>query len=69
MTIESLLDCTRSVNDTIALYPETISVFNTFGIDSCCGGAVSVEVAARRDQADARRLCDALGQVIRAARG
>ncbi len=40
------------VNDCIKLYPNTIGVFTEFNIDSCCGGAVSIEDAAARDGAD-----------------
>ncbi|MFQ5585840.1 MAG: DUF542 domain-containing protein [Thermodesulfobacteriota bacterium] len=40
------------VNDIIRLYPNTIGVFNEFQIDSCCGGAATVEEAALRDKAD-----------------
>jgi regulator of cell morphogenesis and NO signaling len=51
------LDCTSSVHDLIQRHPATRAVFQRFGIDSCCGGAVSVEEAARRDSIDATRLC------------
>ncbi len=40
------------INDAIKMYPNTIGVFSKFRIDSCCGGAVSIEDAAKRDKAD-----------------
>ena len=57
------IDVGSTVNELIALYPETIAVFNRFGIDSCCGGAEPVADAARRDGADV----DALLVALRAA--
>lgn len=50
----------RSVNDVIARFPESVAVFNAFGIDACCGGAESVTEAARRDGADPEALVTAL---------
>lgn len=48
------------VNDCIKLYPKTIGVFTRFKIDSCCGGAVSIEAAAKRDGAPVDELLKAL---------
>ncbi len=50
------------VNDCIKLYPNTIGVFTKFNIDSCCGGAVSIEEAARRDGAELDALMTALNE-------
>ncbi|MFQ5441799.1 MAG: DUF542 domain-containing protein [Thermodesulfobacteriota bacterium] len=50
------------VNDCIKLYPNTIGVFTRFNIDSCCGGAVSIEDAARRDGADLGALLRELNE-------
>lgn len=50
------------VNDAIKLYPNTISVFSKFRIDSCCGGAVSIEEAAKRDKADLNELLKKLNE-------
>ena len=36
-----------SVNELIAWYPSVLPVLNGFGVDSCCGGAESLELAAR----------------------
>jgi iron-sulfur cluster repair protein YtfE (RIC family) len=51
------------VDELTARYPDTIAVFNRFGIDSCCGGGVPIADAARRDGAD----FDALLAALRAA--
>jgi iron-sulfur cluster repair protein YtfE (RIC family) len=34
------IDIASTVNEIVAQYPETMPVFNRFGIDSCCGGGV-----------------------------
>lgn len=57
-----------TVNDILAKFPETISIFNDFGIDACCGGAVSLSDAAKRDGADIEKITAALTDRIRAAR-
>lgn len=54
-----------TVNEIIRAHPATVEVFNRFGIDSCCGGAVSVVDAATRDGADP----DELRRAIRMANG
>ena len=54
-----------TVNELIREVPLTIPVFNSFGIDSCCGGAVPVREAARRDGADVDALLAALAAVVR----
>ncbi len=43
------LDAAMSINEIIARCAQTITVFNRFGMDTCCGGGVTVEEAARRD--------------------
>ncbi|OGP21484.1 MAG: hypothetical protein A2054_00800 [Deltaproteobacteria bacterium GWA2_55_10] len=50
------------VNDCIKIYPKTIGIFTQFHIDSCCGGAVSIEAAARRDGAALEELMAALNE-------
>jgi iron-sulfur cluster repair protein YtfE (RIC family) len=58
------VDPTATVNEILVKYPATVSVFNQFGIDACCGGAASLDEAARRDGADVDRLIRALDAII-----
>ena len=58
------IDKESTVNEIVAQYPDSITVFNQFGIDSCCGGAVPVTEAAQRDGADVDELLAALQEVI-----
>ena len=58
------LDPTMTVNEIVATHPQAIAVFNRFGIDSCCGGGVAVEDAARRDGLDPEVVLDALREVV-----
>lgn len=50
------------VNDCIKFYPKTIGVFTRFKIDSCCGGAVPIEEAAKRDGAPLEELMKAVNE-------
>ncbi len=51
-----------SINQVLKLYPQVMGVFNTFRMDSCCGGARSLGQAAREDGADIQALLSALRQ-------
>lgn len=53
-----------TVNELIRNVPATVPIFNEFGIDACCGGAVPIAVAARRDGADVDALYAALAAVV-----
>ena len=57
-----------TVNELIRTVPATVQVFNAFGIDACCGGAVPVRQAALRDGADPEALLAALAPLVRDAR-
>lgn len=58
------LDVSTAVNDVLKQYPETVSVFNAFGIDACCGGAASLREAARRHGVDLAELLAALQTAV-----
>jgi iron-sulfur cluster repair protein YtfE (RIC family) len=52
-----------TVNEIMRAYPATLSIFNEFGIDSCCGGDLALRIAAARDGVDLQVLLARL-QVI-----
>ena len=64
MAAVSSLDSELTVNEIVARFPETIPVFNSFGLDICCGGGVRVEEAARRDGLDAAEILSALRAIV-----
>ena len=55
------IDRSSTVNEVIAAYPDTIAVFNAFGVDLCCGGDDTLEEAAMHSQVDADGLLASLG--------
>lgn len=59
------LDCTWSVNDLIRRHPATLPVLNRFGVDTCCGGMLSIEEAARANDLDREALCAELHAAVR----
>ena len=61
------LDPSLTINEIVARYPETIAVFNRFGMDTCCGGGVPVEEAARRDSLDLDQILAALRDAMERA--
>lgn len=67
MKISDKIPGSMDVNHAISLYPETISIFNDFGIDACCGGAVPIAEAALRDGADLDELMAALAAILEEA--
>jgi regulator of cell morphogenesis and NO signaling len=40
------VDADATINEIMARYPDASSVLDRFGIDTCCGGSVSVSEAA-----------------------
>lgn len=59
------LDCSQSVNSIITRFPATVTVFNSFGVDLCCGASLSVSDAARANALDEHALCVALRTAAR----
>ena len=63
------LDAALTVNDTLLRHPETMAVFNAFGVDACCGGAASLAEAARTAGVEPVALIEALEGVIHGTAG
>jgi regulator of cell morphogenesis and NO signaling len=61
------IDTSVSVNEMVASHPETMPVFNRFGLDTCCGGGAPIAEAARRDGAKLGDLVQALEGAIASA--
>ena len=61
------IDTNVAVNEMVARHPETMPVFNRFGLDTCCGGGAPIAEAARRDGVDLDELVKALGDAVSAA--
>lgn len=66
MTDTLRLDPALTINEIVARHPETIPVFNRFGLDTCCGGGVCVNDAARRDGIEPDAVITALNDAIAA---
>jgi len=58
-----------SVNDTIRQFPESISVFNRLGVDSCCGGAATLADSAREAGIEPGEMISMLTVAIEAGTG
>lgn len=53
-----------TVNQVIKLNPKVIPVFNTFNIDSCCGGSDTLEEAARKAKVDVESLIKEIEKAV-----
>ena len=58
------LDLRWTVNEVVKRYPATLSIFNSLGIDCCCGGALPLATVAERHHVPLDVLRSALEQAI-----
>jgi regulator of cell morphogenesis and NO signaling len=65
-TFHAILDPAMTVDHVLLTYPCTVTAFNAFGVDTCCGGGASLEGAAMRAQITPRALLAALDGAIAA---
>jgi regulator of cell morphogenesis and NO signaling len=54
----------ETVNSVVLRYPEALAVFKSFGIDSCCGGALTIVEAATRHGHDPRLVVTAVRNAV-----
>jgi iron-sulfur cluster repair protein YtfE (RIC family) len=57
-------DASWSVNDVITAYPDSVRVFNAFGVDSCCHGDDTLDQAARSADLEADVLVCAVREAL-----
>lgn len=56
-----------TVDQLMAQHPETMAVFNAFGVDNCCGAHRTVHEAAVEDAVSEQALVEALAAAVRQA--
>lgn len=62
-----VVDPTLSVNETLRRWPAAVGPLNAFGVDTCCGGAASLEMAAADAGVPVATLLDAVARAAGAA--
>jgi iron-sulfur cluster repair protein YtfE (RIC family) len=62
--LEPAIDPTLSVNELLKRYPAAVRVLNAFGVDTCCGGATALDVAAREAGLQVEDITTAIAAVI-----
>ncbi len=60
----SLINKDMVINTVTHKYPQTLKVFAQFKVDSCCGGACSIETTATSDGVDVDKLVEELNKVV-----
>jgi regulator of cell morphogenesis and NO signaling len=58
------LDLQWTVNDVVRRYPATLPIFNSLGIDTCCGGALPLATVAEKHRIGLDVLHAALERAI-----
>ena len=61
-----LFDTAETLNAIVTRYPEALKVLRAFGLDTCCGGALPLRVAAYQHGLDANDLASVLREQIEA---
>jgi regulator of cell morphogenesis and NO signaling len=54
-----------TLNAIVARYPQVLPVLQRFGLDTCCGGALPLRVAAQHHDLDAAAVLAALQALVK----
>ena len=64
----TLFDTSETINAIVARYPAAVKVLAAFGLDTCCGGALPLHVAAAQHGLDSHEVADALRKELESER-
>jgi iron-sulfur cluster repair protein YtfE (RIC family) len=67
MTAKTIVDGSETLNELVARAPEALPVLQRYGLDTCCGGALSLAVAAEHHSLSLPELLAALREALLAA--
>ncbi len=62
------LDLKTTVNEILKAHPEGVALLNRLGLDTCCGGSLPLEEAAREAEQDPEEVLKALEAFLKEAR-
>lgn len=63
-TIPTTIDAGETLNELVARAPEALPVLQRFGLDTCCGGALTLAVAAQHHGLEIAELLAALREAL-----
>jgi iron-sulfur cluster repair protein YtfE (RIC family) len=63
---KTLIAKDMTMNEVTRRHPATLRIFHEFGVDSCCGGAQPIGVAAGQEGLDLSAIPQALNAVLKA---
>lgn len=63
VTTTPVVTIDETINEVTNAYPATLPVFQSFGLDICCGGALTLREAASRHELDVAQLLKAVQDV------
>jgi regulator of cell morphogenesis and NO signaling len=64
MTLDTTFDTHDTLNTIVERAPQTLEVLKRMGLDTCCGGALPLETAARHHDLDPYTVLAALRAVL-----